>query len=122
MRSSIFLVMVMWTLDKLINPDHAAQVFAHFYFIPGVTPGVMNFIGSLELILLAAFVTGYQKKWSYGAVLVFHAISTVSSLPVYFDPFAPGHLLFFAAWPMLAACFTLFILREHDTRWAIDKA
>jgi putative oxidoreductase len=46
-------------------------------------------------------------------VFVFHAISTVASYRQYLDPFA--NLLFFAAWPMLAACYTLYILRDFDT-------
>ncbi len=52
------------------------------------------------------------KTWTYGAVLLFHAVSTLSSWQMYlgFD-----NLLFFAAWPMLAACFTLFWLRDQDT-------
>jgi hypothetical protein len=31
-----------------------------------------------------------------------------------------NNLLFFAAWPMLAGCLTLHLLREYDTRWALD--
>ena len=32
---------------------------------------------------------------------------------MYLEPF--DHLLFFAAWPMLAACFALYLLRDDDT-------
>jgi hypothetical protein len=28
-------------------------------------------------------------------------------------------LLFFAAWPMLAAFFALYLLRDFDTRWTV---
>jgi len=45
---------------------------------------------------------------------VMHAVSTLSSFPQYIDAF--NNLLFFAAWPMLAACIALFLLREHDTK------
>lgn len=37
----------------------------------------------------------------------------------YLDPF--NNLLFFAAWPMLAACFAFYLLRELDTRLAVDR-
>jgi hypothetical protein len=47
--------------------------------------------------------------------LIFHAISTLASYRQYLAPF--DNLLFFAAWPMLAACFTLYLLRDLDTRW-----
>jgi putative oxidoreductase len=113
-RLSIFLVMFMWTLDKFINPGHAAKVFEKFYAIPGLESIVLYGVGTIEMIILMLFVAGVQKKYSYGAVLVFHAVSTLSSFRQYLDPFEGGNLLFFAAWPMLAACILLFIFREQD--------
>lgn len=71
-------------------------------------------IGVLELVLIVAFVAGIAKFWTYGAVMVLHAASMLSSFHQYFTPFEPGHLLFFAEWPMLAACATLFLLRDAD--------
>lgn len=112
LRLTVFLVMFMWTLDKFVNPGHAAAVFESFYRIPGLEAAVLYGIGVAEMVLLALFVTGILKTYTYGAVLVFHAISTLSSFKQYLAPF--DHLLFFAAWPMLAACFTLFVLRDHD--------
>jgi hypothetical protein len=29
------------------------------------------------------------------------------------------NILFFAAWPMLGACFALYYLRDHDTLWSL---
>ena len=56
---------------------------------------------------------GMWKKYTYGAILVLHAGSTFSSFAKYMDPF--NNLLFFASWPMLAACIALFLLRDYDT-------
>ncbi|GAM59117.1 membrane protein [Vibrio ishigakensis] len=42
-----------------------------------------------------------------------HAGSTLSSFGKYLDPF--NNLLFFTAWPMLAACFVLYLLQDYDT-------
>lgn len=67
--------------------------------------------------LLLAFLVGYQKRVSYGLVLVLHGVSTLSSYAKYLEPFS--HLLFFAAWPMLAACVALYLLRDLDTRWTV---
>ncbi len=64
LRAGVFIVMLMWTLDKFIHPGHAAGVFKKFYSIGGI---------------------------------------------------------FFAAWPMLAACITLYLLRDLDTLWAMQK-
>jgi hypothetical protein len=120
LRLSVFLVMLVWTLDKLFAPAHAAGVFAHFYAIGGVGRVAMYTIGAVELIIIIGFVLGVARRFTYGAVLVFHAASTFASFPLYLNP-AQGRL-FYAAWPMLAACFTVYLLRDSDTRWTIGRS
>ncbi|HHP7243422.1 MAG TPA: hypothetical protein ACFE0H_01915 [Elainellaceae cyanobacterium] len=121
MRLGVFLVMLMWTLDKLINPSHAAAVFETFYFIGGLGNPLIYLIGAIQFIIVIAFVVGFKKKFTYAAILFLHTISTVTPLQKYFNPYEGANLLFFAAWPMLAACFTLFYLKDWDTMWAIDS-
>ncbi|MDT0497392.1 hypothetical protein RM530_08440 [Algiphilus sp. W345] len=70
LRLSVFLVMLMWTLDKFVNPAHAAKVFESFYFIDGLGVGLMRVIGAIELLVIVAFVAGLAKRWTYGFVLV----------------------------------------------------
>lgn len=120
LRMTVFLVMFMWTIDKFINPGHAAKVYESFYHIAGLESVVMYVIGAIEMIILLLFLGGYKKKYTYSAVLIFHTVSTLSSFKQYLAPFEGGHLLFFAAWPMLAACFTLFLLRDQDKMLSIS--
>lgn len=112
LRLGVFIVMLMWTLDKFVNPVHAGRVFEAFYGISGLTQGVSYVVGAAELILILAFVAGLWRRWTYGAVLILHGISTLSSYKQYLAPF--DNLLFFAAWPMLAACLALYWLRDWD--------
>ncbi len=119
LRLSVFLVFLMWTLDKFVNPAHAAAVFENFYLIGGLGPVIFYILGFVELVILIGFLVGYQKTMTYGIILILHGISTLSSFPQYLDPFE--NLLFFAAWPMLAACYTLFSLRDLDTRWTVKQ-
>ncbi|MGF1601678.1 MAG: hypothetical protein ACFCU8_06600 [Thermosynechococcaceae cyanobacterium] len=121
LRLSVFFVMLMWTLDKFINPSHAAAVFENFYFIAGLGNVPIYIIGVIQFVIIVAFVLGFKKRLSYGAVLFLHSVSTLSAFKKYFAPYAEGNLLFFAAWPMLAACFTLFYLHDWDTLWVMDK-
>lgn len=118
LRLGVFLVMLMWTLDKFVRAEHAAKVYSHFYFFPEWGKGAFQFIGALELALLLGFLIGFRKKLTYGLVFFLHAISTVSSYKQYLSPFEGGNLLFFAAWPMLAACWALYVLRDEDTLWS----
>ena len=119
LRLTVFLVMFMWTIDKFINPGHAAKVYESFYYIAGLESVVMYALGSIEISILLLFLAGYKKTFTYGAVLVFHAVSTLSSFKQYLSPFEGPSLLFFAAWPMLAACITLFLLRDQDRMLSI---
>ncbi len=118
LRLGVFIVMLMWTLDKFVNPAHSAAVFENFYMISGLGPAIFLIIGLLELALIVGFLLGVKKTFTYGAVFILHAVSTLSSWQQYlgFDS-----LLFFAAWPMLAACYTLFALRDLDKKFTLAK-
>ncbi len=120
LRISVFGVMFVWTLDKFINPGHAAAVYEKFYFLHGVDSGAMRVIGGLELAVLVGFVLGFQRRLTYGGVLLFHAVSTLSSFKQYLSPYDGPNILFFAAWPMLAACIALYLLREQDTMFSLE--
>jgi len=121
MRLSVFVVMLIWALDKFIRPEHSRQVFEQFYFIKTTGFWFTYLVGALELIVIFGFLIGFAKFVTYGLVLVFHAISTFSTFPQYLQPFEGVNILFFAAWPMLAACLLLFVFRNHDTLCSIKK-
>lgn len=79
LRLSVFVLMFMWTIDKFLNPEHAAHLYANFYFIGGLGAVAMYLIGFIELVIFIGFVLGIQKSATYGAVLVLHGISTLSA-------------------------------------------
>lgn len=121
LRISVFVVMLMWTIDKFIRPHHAAEVFQNFYLISGLGNVFFYVVGGLEVVVLIGFLLGVKKKWTYGIVLLLHAVSTLSSYKQYLAPYESVNLLFYAAWPMLAACFALYYLRDLDTLWVIGR-
>lgn len=117
LRFGVAAVMIPWTVDKIVNPDHAARVVEKFYYISGFNDTIFVVLGIAELIIVLGFLVGFAKKWTYGAVLVMHAISTFSSWQQYLN----FDLLFYAAWPMLAACVVLFMLREEDRILTVSR-
>lgn len=121
MRLAVFVVMLMWTLDKFINPGHASKIFEKFYFIAGLESTVLAGLASLELLILLGFVLGVYKHFCYGVVLTLHVVSTLSSYQQYLTPFEGPHLLFFAAWPMLAGCALLYLLRDEDVLLSLNR-
>lgn len=118
LRLSIALVFTIWALDKVLVPEHAIKVFSGFYGL-NLTTNTLIAMGLAQLAFIAAFTLGLWKNITYLAVLVLHAGSTFSSFAKYLDPF--NNLLFFAAWPMLAACLVLYLLRDYDS-WTLGKA
>lgn len=118
LRLGVFVVMFIWTIDKFVRPEHATKIFANFYFIGGLGNLPIYLIGAVEMAILLVFLAGVKKRFTYGSVLLLHGISTLSAFKQYLSPFEGPNLLFFAAWPMLAACLALYTLRDLDTMWA----
>ena len=59
LRLGVFIVMVMWTFDKFVNPGHSARIFEHFYGISGSSDIVAYIIGALQLVLSISIFSGY---------------------------------------------------------------
>ena len=112
LRLGVAIVMLFWTADKFLNPGHAAGIFSHFYGLESLGSQAFLVIGGVEALIVLAFAIGLLRTFSYAAVLLMHAVSTLASWRQYAEPF--DNLLFLAAWPMLAACITLFLLRRYD--------
>ena len=119
LRLGVAIVMGFWTFDKIINPDHAGAVFKNFYGMGAIGDQALLGIGLIQALIVLAFTAGVFKTFSYGAVLLMHTVSTLSSWRQYLEPFE--NLLFLAAWPMLAACVTLVLLRDHDGLLALSR-
>jgi putative oxidoreductase len=114
-RLGLVLFLLPWVFDKFVNTAHAMRVFEGFYGLPGLPEPVFYAVGAAQLLLLVLFVLGVARRWTYGLVLAMHAVSTLSTWKQYLDPYTGANLLFFAAWPALAAALALFLLRDYDT-------
>lgn len=118
-RIAVTLFMGIWALDKFVNPEHTAGVFAKFYGV-GLPADLSWVLGLLQLAVLAAFLVGFLKTYSYFLVFLMHAGSTLSSWKVYLALY-DGNLLFWAAIPVLAALWLQFALRDFDSLSLDDK-
>jgi hypothetical protein len=118
LRIGVFIVMLLWTLDKFINPGHSGNVFSNFYGLD-IGNSLLYAVGAIQLVIVLGFVAGAYKRYTYGLVLLMHTVSTLASWQQYLAPW--DNLLFFAAWPMLAACFALYRLRDYDQLLAWDS-
>ena len=112
LRLGVGLVLLVWTFDKMLNPGHGGAVLEGFYGVSGAGAPAIQALGVAQGLVVLAFLAGVARTWTYGAVLAMHGATTLISWSAYLQPLE--NILFFAAWPMLAACITLFLLRDHD--------
>ncbi|MEO0458426.1 MAG: hypothetical protein AAF152_17845 [Cyanobacteria bacterium P01_A01_bin.114] len=122
LRLSVFIALIVWVFDKFLYPDHSRQIFQVFYGVGGVGDAPIYILGAVQFLIVIGFVIGFKKTITYGAVLFMHLLSHLVSIPRFLDPYTAPNLLFFASWPMLAACFAVFYLRDLDTLWTVDRS
>ena len=58
LRMSIGYLLVIWGVDKLVNPAHGLDVSDHFYLGVFTFPGLMPVFGIAELILGGLVIVG----------------------------------------------------------------
>jgi putative oxidoreductase len=120
LRWTIFVVMLIWAIDKLIRPLTEAGMYERAYHLPPLPAIVMYAIGAFQILLATGFVIGLQKTLTAGLILLGMLIYTIASYRLYLPPFQGDNLLFFTAWPMLAVCVSLYLLRKQDTLLAMS--
>ncbi len=118
LRLGVFIVMFAWALDKMIHPGHGIEIFEHFYYVKDFGSSMMVIVGAIEAAIVLAFLAGLWKRYTYGFVMIIHGISTFSSWKQYTTDI---NMLFFAAWPMLAACIALYMLRDLDVKFTLGN-
>jgi hypothetical protein len=120
MRLAIAVFLLVWAIDKIVNQGHAQNVFKTFYFTTP-PPEILTALGAAQTVIVLAFAAGFARFWTYGAVLLMHLVSTLSTYGRLMNPWGPGaQLLFWAAIPTLASMLALFLLREQDRFLSID--
>ena len=77
----------------------------------------------LQVLVLLAFAAGTLKTWTYGVVFLMHAASTVVGWSKMIPPYGPtASMTFWAAVPVLAGIFALFLLRDRDRMFTIGNS
>lgn len=118
LRVSVFIFFAIWAGEKFVNPESTIGIYSHFYLIDGLPTWGAYVIGGFQGIIVAAFLLGFAKFWSYGLLLAMHSLSTLSTWAQLITPYEAGHHLFVAGIPTLGAIFFLFLMRNEDTMFS----
>lgn len=122
MRLTTAVFMLVWAVDKILNPKSAQGVFATFYFWKDAPANLLMMFGIAQTIIILAFAVGAFRFWTYGAILLMHLVSTLASHSRLIPPYGPGaSKTFWAAVPVLAGIATLFILRNRDRLFSVSE-
>lgn len=120
LRLSLGVFFLVWSIDKITNPGHTQAVFENFYMMP-ISPEIALAAGIVQTVVVAAFMAGAFKTLSYGALMLMHTVSTLSTWQQLVTPYQGGAaILFWAAVPVLFALIGLFVLRERDRLLSIS--
>ena len=114
-RLSIFYFLLPWQVMRFTNPEQASKIAQKYYHVDGINESTAPVIGAVWLVLLALFVVGFKKAYTYGLVFVLHTGAIFVALPAYTWGTSGFNQLFLAAIPTAAAMGLLWILRKEDT-------
>lgn len=120
LRVGIGAFMAVWASLKFYRPGWMVNVFTKTYGLEWVTQDMAFAVGSIQIIIVIAFITGFLRTWSYGMVLAMHATGVIGSLSslMNFTRF-PNNLLWTSV-ATLTALIALFLLRNQDNLLSID--
>lgn len=115
MRLTTAAFMLVWAVAKFANVKQQQGVASTFYGWKDVSPEILMGIGGVQVVLILAFVAGFWKTWTYGAVFLMHAASVIVGVGKMIPPYGPGAAMtFWAGVPVLAGIAALWLLRDRD--------
>ncbi len=114
-RVMITLFLLPWVMLRFTSPEAAKGIASKYYKVSALPDVVNTGIGVLWLLLLLAFITGFQKRISYALVLALHSFGTLMTLPFLIPGRENFNILFMAALPTIGAMLLLFTMRKQDT-------
>jgi len=121
LRATIAIFFLVWGFEKFVDPETTVAIWKSFYMIDNLPVAAAYSIGALQIAVVACFFFGILKFWSYGFLMVIHALSTLSTYEQLLSPYEGNHHLFVAAIPALGALIALFLLRDEDTLFTLSR-
>lgn len=123
LRVTLGVFLLLWAIEKFVVPQATVSIWQSFYLM-SIGESLPYVIGGVEALLAIAIIVGAWRTWTYGAGLVLHAISTLSTWKQLIDPWGlylndRVQHLFLAGVPVLAAFVALFLLRDYD-EWTVE--
>lgn len=122
LRVSIGALMLVWGMDKFVNPDHGMKVAERFYF--GLMSGrpAMAVLGAIQVGLAVLVLAGALRRFVYPLVAAATGMTLLGVWRSIVDPWGwyleGTNALFFPSLTIFAAVLVLITQRDTD-RFAV---
>lgn len=120
MRLSGGVFLLVWAFQKVLAPEMSVRIWTGFYGVP-LPETVLFAMGFAHIAFIFAFMAGAFKTVTYGGVLLFHAISVISTWERLMEPYSSPNGLFWAGVPVIALFWALFLLRAYDQKFVVSR-
>ncbi len=125
LRLSLGYLLVIWGVDKLVNPAHGLAVSSRFYFGLFGLPWLMTAFGVAQVTLGALVMAGLWKRYTYFAVVAITGMTVIGVWRSILDPwgwwltgsnalFYPSLIIFAAALVLLVEDTPTHVYKVHD--------
>ena len=132
MRVTAAIFLGLWATLKFHHPEWQRNIFEGAYNISffTVTDNLSYVLGSLQIIIVLAFVSGFMRTWTYGLMMLMSAAGVIGSLGSFFNINEAGEIyaayakypknLMLTSIPTLGALIGLFLMRDLDNLFSLS--
>jgi putative oxidoreductase len=124
LRVSIALLVLLWGLDKIVDPDHALRISDNFYLGLLSLPALMAWFGAAQVAVALLAMLGLFRRWVDPIILVINLGSLAGVWRSILDPwgwFMEGtNVLFFPSLIIAVGCLVIIAFQDQE-RWVLDR-
>ena len=124
LRVSIALLVLIWGIDKIVDPGHAVAVSDTFYFSVLSLPSLLPILGGLQVLVALLAMVGLFRQWIDPLILLINLGSLLGVWRSIIDPWGwwmdGTNALFFPSLTVAAGCLLLIVFRGQES-WVLDR-
>lgn len=124
LRVSIALLVLLWGIDKIVDPEHALRVSDNFYLGLLSLPALMPLFGAAQVGVALLAMLGLFRKWIDPIILVINLGSLAGVWRSILDPWGwvleGTNVLFFPSLIIAAGCLVIIAFQDQE-RWVLDR-
>jgi len=117
LRVSLGLLMLVWGLDKIVNPGHGVKVAERFYFGLPLSAAVMPALGVVQIALGVLVMLRVRERVTLAVLVVLSGVTLIGVWRSIVDPWGwyltGTNALFFPSLIIFAGAVVLLAFRER---------